>query len=257
VSDLRGPSDEEAEHADIRALLAGLGPGADAAEPLPADVAARLDDTLAALVEERREAGDRDTGGPVVVPVLRPLDRTTRRGRWAPRLLAAATVAAIAGGIGVGIAQLPGGSGSGAASGGQADHAGNSAARPAGKAPAYGTSSMAGLPRLTRQDFRADARRLVASESALRRFDRDVQQADRSPKPAPSTTGSSSARSLAEVLASCGHRPGLPTGARAIPVRLDGKPATVVVVPRADGVAQVTAYPCAGDRVLASATVPR
>jgi hypothetical protein len=183
-------------------------------------------------------------------------------------LLAAATVAVIAGGIGVGIAQLQGGS-AGTASGQAGSAAGsNDAANASGS----GTAGLAALPRLSRQHFHADARRLVASESArgqLGRVDGPREMATEAATQPGRASGSTSTRhqprptaahrthDLAQVLAACGHRAGLPTGARAIPVRLDGEPATVVVVPRADGVAQVTAYPCSGHRVLATTTVPR
>jgi hypothetical protein len=175
-------------------------------------------------------------------------------------------VAVIAGGIGVGIAQLQGGSVGTASS--QAGAAGaNEAANPGGS----GSTALAALPRLSRQHFHADARRLVAAESARGRFDR-VNGTEKgvggvsTPGPASRATSPKHERrptaahrtdDLAQVLAACGHRAGLPTGARAIPVRLDGVPATVVVVPRADGVARVTAYPCSGHRVLATTTVPR
>ena len=260
MSDLHGPSDDAAspdrEHPDIRALLAGLG----AHEPLPGDVAARLDETLAGLVVERHGSGDRDTDGRVVVPAVLPLDRpAARRRRWAPRLLAAATVAAIVGGIGIGIAQLPGGSGG---SGG-ANSAGSAAESGGGNADkttsAQGPAAAVAVPRLSTKHFRADARRLLAAESTLGRFDSNKAEV-RQPKPKPSTeaggTGSSP-HDLADLLAACGKRPGLPTGARAVPVRLDGQPATVVLRPRSHGVVQVTAYVCSGERVLATTTVPR
>lgn len=260
MSDLHGP-DDAADHPDIRALLAGLG----ADEPLPADVAARLDERLAALVDERSASGEPDTDGRVAVPAVPTLDRAReRRRRWAPRLLAAATVAVIAGGIGVGIAQLQGGSvGTASSQSGSAAGA-NEAAKPGGS----GSTGLAALPRLSRQHFHADARRLVASQSAFRANGTE-KGATAAATPSGPARGSTSAKEyrrpaaarhsddLAQVLAACGHRAGLPTGARAIPVRLDGEPATVVVVPRADGVAQVTAYPCSGRRVLATTTVPR
>lgn len=82
-------------------------------EPMPEDVALRLDDVLAGLVAERAEEAD-DAGGserPTVVPL--------RRRRWPKVLVAAASVCA----IGIGATQvIGGGAGDDAAtdSGGQA-----------------------------------------------------------------------------------------------------------------------------------------
>lgn len=263
MSDLTGPEepDDPTGHAELRALLSGFG----AEEPVPADVAARLDEALAGLVAERGSPAVDDTGGRVVVPDVARLDRRTRlRRKWAPRVLVAATVALVVGGIGISIAQLPGSGSAGTAS----SQAGGSLHDKAGNAARPGTTAAeaAALPSLSSRHFHADARRLLASDKALRALDTyDATQqgtttgrqpsaagsADKSPSASASPTG------LAGVLATCGHRPGLPTGAQAVPVQLDGQPATLVVSPTESGRVRVTAYSCGGGRALASASVPR
>lgn len=279
MTDLPGSPDEGGaadqdrdEHAEVRELLAGLGE-----EKIPAEVAARLDAALDGLVAERPATDDRDTGAEVAVPAVLPLEEAAaRRRRWAPRVLAAATVAAIVGGIGVSIAQLPGSSGGGAASG-TADttalrDGGNSAHKSARQ---FNAAEVAALPRLSRKHFRTDAARLLVSDNRLLRpmaapgkaptagstMSRQPVPATESPETASggTTDGLDQAvpKSLSGVLATCGHRRGLPAGTRALPVLLDGRPATLVVQPRSHGVAQVTAYACSGSTVLASATVPR
>ncbi len=85
------PSLDPGQEQRVRALLAGLGSGTgDGADQLPAEVAARLEDTLAGLVAER-EAGkisEEHTATGNVVP-LRP--------RWMPRLAAAAAAVIVLG----------------------------------------------------------------------------------------------------------------------------------------------------------------
>ena len=79
--------DDEDER--LRALLAEAG-SANRPEPLPEDVAARLDRSLAELVAEREGAGS-------VVPL---------RKRWAPRLAAAAAAVVVLGAGGVAATSL-------------------------------------------------------------------------------------------------------------------------------------------------------
>jgi hypothetical protein len=85
----RGPSEEEA----VRRLLAAAG---RTPEPLPDDVGTRLDDVLAGLVAERRgEPGPEPQAEPAPVADL----AARRRRRWAPALVAAATVSVVALGV--------------------------------------------------------------------------------------------------------------------------------------------------------------
>ena len=104
------PDLDPAQDARIRALLAELGSGPDG-EPLPPEVAARLDDTLALLVAERGRAGG-----------ARPEDETTAdnvvplRRRWLPRAAVAAAAVIVLGAGGVFVANLGQMSGTGLSS---------------------------------------------------------------------------------------------------------------------------------------------
>ena len=104
------PDLDPAQDARIRALLAELGSGPDG-EPLPPEVAARLDDTLALLVAERSRAGG-----------ARPEDETTAanvvplRRRWLPRAAVAAAAVIVLGAGGVFVANLGQMSGTGLSS---------------------------------------------------------------------------------------------------------------------------------------------
>ncbi len=82
------PDFDDPSYAEIQALLAG----ARVTEPVPADVAASLEATLADLVAARQDES-------VVVPLR-------RRTSWSSRLLAAAAAVIVVGGGGVGLKQV-------------------------------------------------------------------------------------------------------------------------------------------------------
>ncbi len=135
------PMDETSpDDAHIRALLAELGSGPDG-RPMPPEVAARLDDTLARLVAERAgspESGPESAGDPDehvsaagnVVPFRR---------RWVPRATAAAAAVVILGAGSVAVANL-GILGSGTDSSVSSDSAGGSSEEKVAQEGAEGES---------------------------------------------------------------------------------------------------------------------
>lgn len=158
-----------AQEQAVRALLAA----ARHDEPLPADVAARLDATLADLQAER-EAG-REAAAPA--PVV-PLSRAARRRRITGAALVAAAAVVVAG---VGIGQLTGGVGSDSGESSMAGDAGaereyaggavesplksrpnQSSAPEQQQAPADSASERA--TELDAQSFREDVRRLAPAD---------------------------------------------------------------------------------------------
>jgi hypothetical protein len=227
------PRDDE--HADIRALLGELG---REPAPLPDQVATRLDAVLEGLVDER--------GARRVVPLRR---------RRAPRLLAAATVVAVVGGVGVGLAQMAG-------------HQGGGAASSTAGASAQSGPALTALPELSTRHFGRDAARVVATDqphAAGRRpsAQRSAAATDSSPgqstgqSTGPSTGATpASPDNVAGVLPACAT-PTTAPGARLLAARVDGRPATLVLRPLPGGRTRVTAYSCPARRVLAAATVPR
>lgn len=252
----QGP-DDLAGHADVRALLAGLGD-----EPLPPEVATRLDETLAGLVQERRRTGSGDAGDRGVVPLdVQRQERTARRRRWVSRGLVAAAVAVVVAGIGVGLGQLstsPSSSSMSQAGGGSADRSTSS----------LSPAQLAALPRVQSRHFRRDVRRVLASHTAVKGFQAEeasplnsAKAQSREPRPTPrstpGSTGGKAPTAASGLLAGCAAVPAMPPGARVVPVRLDGQPASLVVLKRPDRTARVTAVSCLDGRVLARTTVPR
>ena len=158
-----GPDDfDDPEHAWVRDLLGD----ARVEEPVPDDVVARLDQTLAALQAERAASrGPSPDESPTVVPLRR---------RLPSRLTAAAAAVIVLGAGGVAIAQL-GGNGSGG-SGATSSNAADSSAERAGSAtasPGHPSAAapevLAGsaVPRLRAAAFAADAARLMRQVAAL------------------------------------------------------------------------------------------
>jgi hypothetical protein len=165
------PTPDEAEQAEVSRLLAAVS-GPRSAEPLPPEVATRLDEVLAGLVAERAST-------PAGVTDL----SSRRRRRW-PALLAAAAAVSVVG-LGVGNVLDQGGADMGAvtADGGSApetlesaDGAGAAAGEEAPQAttdrkpvedsaelsqPLDGTvASLADLPRLRRDSLTVDVQRI-------------------------------------------------------------------------------------------------
>ncbi len=205
----------------VRRALAGSAP-----EPLPEDVAARLDDVLASLVAEHPEPGG--VPEPVASPT-RPvarLDRHRRR-RWPLLVVAAAAVALIT----VGAGDLVRSGGGGASS---PDSAAVASRAEAGAAAGSAGSNPPGvpLPVLRSATLAADVRR-VARETA------------------PTD------RAAAAVPDACAVPPHH-AGDRVLLVRLDGAPATLVLGGAGSLATVGRVYPCAGDTVpLATVRIPR
>ncbi|HEY6932182.1 MAG TPA: hypothetical protein VI452_02185 [Marmoricola sp.] len=234
--DDRSPDEQlPAEEAEIRALLADLG----AREPAtPPEVAARLDDTLAGLVADRTAASGRRTVRRRVVPASSQRPSGADR-RWASRLLAAATVVAVLGGLGIALertARLDGTSSSSTAGGTAL------ARRPTAGASAA-TGSAAALPHLTTQHFRHDVKAALAAPGSSARG--SAQSGSGLAPGSPPQTEAPACRPPVQ------HH-----GSRLVPAVVDGRMATLVVRSLGARRLHVTAYSCDGAR-LASTTVRR
>jgi hypothetical protein len=231
---------------DLRALLSD----ARVTAPIPDDVAARLDTTLASLGAER-------AGRPVVVPLRR---------RLAPVLAAAAAVAVVV--AGVGIARLVTDDGQRTTA---ADSAGSealvstpSAAAPSARAPqsatkAGGAASFASVRAFTTAGFAAQVADLqvAALDAATASTGTDTPSGPGDPATASpdDLTEAAQGRVPAAVAAAC-TGPARP-GTRSVPILLDGRPAALVLHPVTDGEQLVEAWSCDGAERLASASVAR
>lgn len=227
---------EEPEQERIRALLAELGTGGRG-EPVPPDVAARLDDTLAGLVAERRAgeatggatteatggasdgASDGATSGASVVPLRR---------RLLPRLAVAAAVLAVLG-AGAVTALDHGLGGGGAGSSTSADSAGSGT----GKSAAVPQEATA-VPALHSASFARDVTLLLRGRPDLR------GPASRIQAPSDSAGAAGAAGCPIPVVAS---------GSTALPVLYDGRPAILVVGPARTGQRLVEVRACDGHRL--------
>jgi hypothetical protein len=230
------PEEEE----QVRRLLAA---SASEPTPLPDDVAARLDTVLADLSAER-----------VTERATEPATEREARRRWPNLLVAAAAVAVVALGVGT---IVRGAGGGGADS--QAARSGPAAARAVapdtGASPTTGSASagpnaavpgqapsedapltLAGkTPRLHTGSLRTDVRRLVEHNAAL--------------------------AGDADGLSSGSHRtppscavPPTTQGERVFGVRLDGRPATLVVHRAVGGARSADIYACADASVPVATT---
>lgn len=192
---------------------------ARAVEPLPAEVGNRLGATLARLVEER------------AIDVRRTATVVPLRHRLAPRLLAAAALVVVLGGVGVVLNNQQHGSN---------PAQGNAAGANRGQSAHGQAPSQAGSvgPAVSRAHFAADAARLLAPQAAARGA------------PSPLAASSRTAQSGA-----CRVPAGLSVHDQVLPIRLDGRRAQLVV--RALGAKRlVQAWDCAGATVLAHAVLP-
>lgn len=244
---------DPAEQAEISALLAS----ARVDEPMPDDVAARLDDTLAGL---RREPG-REFGRepqPTVVPLHR---------RWAPRMLAAAAAVVVLGGAAVGVQQVLDRSGdsSGEAAttleepapeGASADPgSGSKSGVDAGRAEQGPAKAAAPLAVVRPDHLREDAARVAASTE-----ERDGSFGLAPEAGEPESTNGSESSSVPPAPACPG-----PATARALPgaatvqVRYGDQVAALLLRPvtQADpGHRVVEVWTCTGDERLARTVVP-
>ena len=203
------PEEEEQVRRALAATAAAERP-ADG-ERVPPEVAARLDDVLAELVEGRRPAAERHAG----LGDLAARRRTARR--WPGLLVAAAAVVVV---VGAGGIVAHGGFGSGG-SGQSASSAGGSAQD---KSAPQDLAVVPSDPALHRDGFAAEVRRLAGSPAL-------ADGADGSPPP---STGRG---------AVCA-RPDAGPGDAVLPVTLDGQPATLVLGPVTAGTRVAQVHSC-------------
>ena len=223
----------------VRALLADLGAGHES-EPLPDEVAVRLEETIAALVAERAasQTSEEHTATGTVVP-LRP--------RWLPRAAAAAAAVVVLAGGGAAVAgflhhpadtassastsstsrEQPAAGGD-AASGRAAQPGAGSTAAPA-PAARSGAAPSTATPHLTTAGYAADVRALLARRPALHGHADGATASC----PGPADLGDASTA----------------------PVVLDGTPALLVVRPPVGGSRAVEVWSCSGGHRLATTRV--
>jgi hypothetical protein len=238
------------EHEGVRRLLAELpDPG-----PLPAGVAARLDDRLAALVAERAAAPAEEQ--PAGSEVRDLSAARARRRRLRTGLVAAASVAVL--GIGLGTVAddlLPGGGGPESAT--TADAGGDSMLREA--APDAPTRPDGGAETQREDDQDGETFGGEAAEvrrSPIRSATLDEDLARIAARPGSEGVLGDDARGAASSLAPCAV-PTLAEGDEARPVRFDGDPATLVLRAPSGGTREAQVYTCdTGDALLAQGTVP-
>lgn len=241
---------EDPREQRVRDLLGELGSGgAEPPGPVPPAVTARLEDTLAALVEEQQAVriSEERSATTTVVP-LRP--------RWLPRFAAGAAAVVVLGLGGVAVSNLdvfdspvPTTS----------DAGGSSAERSAGSAQAPAPSTGAddggiakGLvraPAVRSARFEADVRALLRTGPPLRAARKSAADA------APRTPTADPSAGSASVSTCTGPRLG--DGSRTTPIVLDGTAAALVLRPPLGGSRAVEAWSCDGTTRLATGEVPR
>lgn len=243
------PRDDEHDDVDeqteeqVRRLLAAA---AGREKEMPPDVADRLDGVLADLVRRRGaeglEAPVDAASGPAPRDGAAVTDLASKRRRWGPRLLvAAAAVSVLALGVGVSLDDLTGGAQESASSDGAADGATGGLAQPerspAGPEPAQDQgrttlSRSAHPPHVRSRSLEADLQRIEDTDLA-------VPVAD------------SSRRWQGACV-----RPKTGTGDEWLPVRLDGRPAVLVLRAPDGGRRTADVFACgSANRPAASATL--
>jgi len=234
------------QDARIRALLAELGSGPDG-EPIPAEVEARLDDTLAMLVAERGRAElPEEESADNVVPLRR---------RWLPRAAVAAAAVIVLGAGSVVVANL--GQTSPLGSNSASDSAGESKAEAPGSSSdaesgADSGTEAAALPELSASTFANDVAVLLEG----RRASALTPEGEAADEQSPQKNRDNAKPGAPEALTSqaC-PGPRITDGAVPNLVRYDGRPAVLVVHPESGGKQVVDAWNCAGNRKLASTTI--
>lgn len=269
------PSFDDPSYAELRAGLAD----ARSAEPMPADVVARLDAVLAEL------SGSAAAQPPVEAPIpLRP------RSRFGPRLLAAAAAVVVLAGGGIGLAkalsQHHGNVAADSAPAASAKTAGGSAQPSAGPAPdmpapLHALNSASALPQLSSAHFGLDVSRLMLRGQAQSFGPVDGAIQDSTGSTGSATTEGRSPRATAVPPAATpapAASPGAPAatdranldelairppacapqipGTTTQPILLDGRPAVLVVHPAVGGYQLVEARDCTGKTILASTRLP-
>ena len=246
------PSFDDPAHDDLRALLAG----ARATDPIPTDVAARLDATLESLQSERATQQEDQNN---VVPLRHRVGRV---------LVAAAAVVVVgAGGVGIVKGALNGGGSddmssdsAGSAADTDAGSAGvpsapeANAARPeSSQATKDAPAQLAEVPAFTTARFAEQAAQLDTAALDFvqdKSTDPDYGSATRSPAPTSSPTP------VTGSLATRCSTPALPD-TESIQITLDGQRAVLVLHPVSEGRQLIEAWSCDGTATLASATVTR
>jgi hypothetical protein len=260
--DVTSDPDVDAEQdARIRALLAELGSGPDG-EPIPPEVAARLDDTLALLVAERgRAAGSPGDGGEDdstidnVVPLRRP---------WLPRAGAAAAAVIVLGIGGLAVANFSSQQGQQSSS----DSAGASAPEAESGADSKaesktgsesGSDSGTGasqLPDLSAASFESDVSILLQGRASMLASEGEAAgKGDAADEPAPNGRDNALAGAPGVLPSRACPGPEVTDGANARQVLYDGRRAVLLVHPARGGRLLVEAWNCDGDQRLASTKI--
>lgn len=217
-----GPGHDPGQ-ADVARLLAAAGGPVE----VPADVAARLDDVLADLVQERGlgagSADDVDPGPGAPAPVT---ELASRRRRW-PRLLVAAAAVSV---LGLGAGELLGDESQAERSVATADSTASSTPEVA-PAPSTAGSPLPGAPLAARSDAPADAEaardEAATAPHVVPRLRRESLTADLERVAAFAALGTvEDQRARADT--AC-VRPRLASGDQVLVVRLDGAPAVLVM----------------------------
>ncbi|HYH71949.1 MAG TPA: hypothetical protein VD764_01940 [Nocardioides sp.] len=247
------------QDARLRALLAELGSGPDG-EPIPPEVEARLDDTLALLVAERGraaggsgedEAGQSTTGN--VVPLRR---------RWLPRAGAAAAAVIVLGVGGLAVANFSGLSqseqqSSSDSAGASAPKAESGADSETGSEPGSDSSTAATqLPDLSAASFESDVSVLLQGRASMLASEGEAaREGEAAEEPAPTSRDNALAGAPGVLPSRACPGPEVTDGAAARQVRYDGRRAVLLVHPERGGRLLVEAWNCEGDQRLASTKI--
>lgn len=229
----------------IRALLAD----ARLDEPMPADVAARLEGVLA------------DLGDETVPASVAPLPDHAARHRRRLRNLVLAAAAVVVVGVGSTQIDLPGG---GDADSGTAAHDQSDALRSESGGDAAASAPAPGPLVLHSDTFERQVRRYALLQRRLASLDLSALRDDSSAPAAPDSTGPAGSaetgagaalESRAEGYAARCAAGGLGRG-RKVPARYDGQAAVLVVRPPEAGERRVDLYLCGAGGPTRSTTVP-
>lgn len=233
------PGFDDPAYDDLRGLLAE----ARVVDPMPEDVAARIEAALADLIDPGELA-------------------KRRRSRVGPRLLIAAALVTVVGAGGVGLAQVlrhhshsndMAASESTVATG-TTGTTGSAGKRPSPKpqAPeAFSSNSSAlglAVARLRTSEFVAGVTQLLDAHAKQL----DSTMAGGAAQPSPTSPSNTVRDSLGTTICT----PPATPGATTYPILLDGHQATLVVHPSSDGKRLVEAWSCDAKRVLVSVELP-
>ena len=247
-------SDPEQE-ARIRALLAELGSGPDG-EPIPPEVEARLDETLALLVAERgrtaADPGDDEVQEPTSDNVV-PLRR-----RWLSRAGAAAAAVIVLGVGGLAVANF--GNLSQSEQQRSSDSAGASAPEAESDAESKaGADSRSGanqLPDLSAASFESDVSILLQGRASMLASEGEgAGEGEAADEPSPNSREKAMPGAPGVLPSRACPGPEVTDGAAARQVLYDGRKSVLLVHPERGGRLLVEAWNCDGDRRLASTKI--